>query len=118
MEPSPHEASRKPGIEEEVRRHLQKGEPFAFAYIDIDHFKAYNDSYGYEAGDHIIKEVADSLIESVASRLNTGFPGHIGGDDFVFHCTDRRHEVDPSQDGRKFDARRLGHYRPEDRERA
>ena len=74
-----------PGIEEEVRRCLFLGDPFAFAYIDIDQFKAFNDAYGYEAGDRVIKELAESLIQS-AIQIDTriAFPGHIGGDDFVF----------------------------------
>jgi len=55
-----------------------------FAYIDIDHFKSFNDVYGYEAGDGVIKEAAESLISASGQiRLTKGFPGHIGGDDFV-----------------------------------
>ncbi len=107
-----------PGIEEEVRRRLGLGEPFAFAYIDIDHFKAFNDVYGYEAGDRVIKEVADSMIQSaIESHTRKGFPGHIGGDDFVLIAPiEDMKEILPEITER-FDAQRLAHYRPEDRER-
>jgi diguanylate cyclase (GGDEF)-like protein len=107
-----------PGIEEEVRRRLEKSAPFAFAYIDIDNFKAYNDAYGYDAGDRIIKEVADSLIESaVASNLRMGFPGHVGGDDFVFIGPIEALKLILPEVTDGFDARRYAHYSSEDRER-
>jgi diguanylate cyclase (GGDEF)-like protein len=107
-----------PGIEEEVRRRLAIGSPFAFAYIDIDHFKAFNDSYGYEAGDRVIKEVADSLIESaVSSHLRMGYPGHIGGDDFVLIAPIESMQLILPEVVDGFDARRFLHYSVEDRER-
>jgi PleD family two-component response regulator len=107
-----------PGIEEEVRRRLEKGTPFAFAYIDIDHFKAYNDCYGYKAGDRVIKEVADSLIESaVASNLRMGFPGHIGGDDFVLIAPIEAMKLILPEVTDGFDSRRFAHYSLEDRKR-
>jgi PleD family two-component response regulator len=107
-----------PGIEEEVRRCLETSTPFAFAYIDIDNFKAYNDAYGYDAGDRVIKEVADSLIESaVASNLRMGFPGHIGGDDFVLIAPIEAMKLILPEVTDGFDARRYAHYSPEDRER-
>ena len=107
-----------PGIEEEARRRLEKGGPFAFAYIDIDNFKAYNDAYGYDAGDRIIKEVADSLVQSaVASNLRMGFPGHVGGDDFVLLAPIEAMKLILPEVADGFDARRDAHYSPEDRER-
>lgn len=49
-------------------------------YIDIDNFKAYNDVYGFEKGDLIIKSVAETLRFYVPESQ---FIGHIGGDDFI-----------------------------------
>ncbi len=62
--------------------------PFSFAYFDLDNFKPFNDVYGYSAGDDIIKAVASTLTQHVAS--DAGLVGHIGGDDFivVFTCAD------------------------------
>jgi|SRR3989339_173175 len=67
-------------IVQEVNSRLNNDEKFAFAYIDINNFKAYNDRYGFNKGDRVIKYVADSLRRIV--RCNE-FIGHIGGDDFV-----------------------------------
>ncbi|WP_354622764.1 bifunctional diguanylate cyclase/phosphodiesterase [Psychromonas sp. MME2] len=55
--------------------------PVAVCYIDLDHFKPYNDYYGYEKGDQIILGVADILREVITDRDD--FIGHIGGDDFI-----------------------------------
>lgn len=53
-------------------------------YADLDHFKAYNDNYGFVMGDKIIKYVAE-LFQILAESLSIKefFIGHIGGDDFV-----------------------------------
>ncbi len=48
------------------------------AYYDLNHFKAYNDNYGFIKGDKVIKLVAEKM-----KKINKGFTGHIGGDDFV-----------------------------------
>lgn len=50
------------------------------AYFDIDNFKAYNDTYGFENGDRVIKAVAETII---AHMPCDEFVGHVGGDDFV-----------------------------------
>ena len=71
-------------IEEEVRRHLERGLPFALLYADLDHFKVLNDTKGWDVGDRVILAAAGVLEEAVR-RLGgpEGFVGHIGGDDFV-----------------------------------
>lgn len=56
----------------------------ALFYFDLDHFKAYNDIYGFEKGDQVICLVS-KIIQNVIKgndAINT-FVGHIGGDDFV-----------------------------------
>ena len=71
-------------IEKELQRRIENGESFAFLYIDIDNFKAYNDYYGYHKGDEAIVFVADTITEAVESLGGPDdFVGHIGGDDFV-----------------------------------
>jgi PleD family two-component response regulator len=73
-----------PTIEEEVWKRLRMGFPFAFAYLDIDQFKAYNDVYGYEAGDKVIKRLGTIMSQAVKrSPTDATVAGHIGGDDFV-----------------------------------
>ena len=77
-------------IMEELQHSIDHGDDFAVGYADIDKFKAYNDVYGFEKGDEIIKALARVLISCVRQigGENT-FIGHIGGDDFVFICQDR-----------------------------
>jgi diguanylate cyclase (GGDEF)-like protein len=72
-------------IEAEVNRRLTIGEDTAVLYIDLDHFKAFNDKYGFEQGDRVI-ELTANILKSVCgenSPHNPAFTGHIGGDDFI-----------------------------------
>jgi len=57
-------------------------------YVDINEFKIYNDVYGFEMGDNMIKLVSNILKEEVKEKYPySSFIGHIGGDDFIilFH---------------------------------
>jgi diguanylate cyclase (GGDEF)-like protein len=57
---------------------------FAVLYLDLDNFKAYNDSYGFEKGDKVILHTAQVLSGCLAATEGGGqFLGHIGGDDFI-----------------------------------
>ncbi len=68
-------------IEREVTRRLEAGESFILCYIDLDNFKAFNDRYGYQHGDAMIRLMADIMRLTSSAR---DFIGHIGGDDFTF----------------------------------
>ena len=71
-------------LTEELKYRIKRGEPFAMLYVDLDNFKAFNDTYGPSRGDRAIKLVADVLGEVVArSGTENDFIGHIGGDDFA-----------------------------------
>ena len=73
-----------PSIQARVEREIQKGGEFAVLYLDLDHFKAYNDTYGFEAGDRVIKATANLLVKLTIQNENSeDFIGHIGGDDFI-----------------------------------
>jgi diguanylate cyclase (GGDEF)-like protein len=68
----------------ELSRCIENKSSFAVCYIDLDKFKAYNDKYGFEHGDEVIRETARILIQTTLELGNPGdFIGHIGGDDFV-----------------------------------
>ena len=63
---------------------IQSHKSYCVLYLDLDHFKAYNDIYGFENGDLIIKNTAEIIISLVRSYCGESeFIGHIGGDDFV-----------------------------------
>ncbi|MCS4504810.1 EAL and GGDEF domain-containing protein [Arhodomonas aquaeolei] len=67
-------------IEQHIDALLAAGTPFTVVHADLDHFKAYNDFYGYQRGDEAILATARIL----QARLHAGdFAGHVGGDDFV-----------------------------------
>jgi diguanylate cyclase (GGDEF)-like protein len=83
-----HPTTRLPGtpaIEAELDRRLRADERFAACYADLDHFKEFNDRYGYNEGDRVIRMVARILHDVVKGVSGeAGFVGHIGGDDFLF----------------------------------
>ena len=69
----------------ELQSRIDKNAPFAVGYADLDKFKAYNDKYGFERGDEVIRETARIILNAVNSfGCPDDFVGHIGGDDFVF----------------------------------
>jgi diguanylate cyclase (GGDEF)-like protein len=71
-------------IQEEIRRRVSDNQPFALLYADLDHFKAYNDHYGFVRGDRAIQSLARMVTETVHEVAGPeGFVGHVGGDDFV-----------------------------------
>lgn len=74
-------------IEKRLQAAVSSHDSFAFMYLDIDHFKAFNDSYGYQRGDDAIRFTAD-LLRRCAEEVGSEdvFIGHIGGDDFCLLC--------------------------------
>ena len=76
-------------IMEELQKMIESGNSFAVGYVDLDKFKIYNDKYGFEKGDDVIRETARLLIKDVGEKAGReAFVGHIGGDDFVFMTDD------------------------------
>lgn len=75
-------------LTEELKYCIKRNKPFALLYIDLDNFKAFNDTYGFARGDRMIRFLADTLIESLEiHQRKTDFIGHIGGDDFAIITT-------------------------------
>jgi diguanylate cyclase (GGDEF)-like protein len=71
-------------IRDEIDGRLERGESFDVVYADLNHFKAFNDAYGFARGDAVIAAVGRVLshaLQTVAEEPR--FIGHIGGDDFV-----------------------------------
>ncbi len=102
-------------IDRVLSNRLAVGKDLTFCMFDIDHFKAYNDRYGYSRGNKVIKMAADVLREAVEENgLPGDFAGHIGGDDFVLIC--KRHGAqDICQDVLdRFDQHIGEYYSPED----
>ncbi|MEI6415116.1 MAG: GGDEF domain-containing protein [Pseudomonadota bacterium] len=68
-------------INERIDALLREGNTFCVCYFDLDHFKPFNDVYGFSRGDQVIQLTAELLVEF--SDPQCDFVGHIGGDDFI-----------------------------------
>ncbi|HEU0301920.1 MAG TPA: GGDEF domain-containing protein [Longimicrobium sp.] len=73
-------------IERDIAERLRSGEKFAVCYADLDHFKEFNDRYGYNNGDRVILILSRVLRDVVRAYSPSAFVGHIGGDDFIFNA--------------------------------
>jgi diguanylate cyclase (GGDEF)-like protein len=69
-------------LQQELQRRVRSTQPVSLLHIDVDHFKAYNDRYGFLRGDEAIRALAAVLRQAVGARSDA-FLGHVGGDDFV-----------------------------------
>jgi diguanylate cyclase (GGDEF)-like protein len=70
-------------IESELLYYSNRQLPFTAIYIDLDNFKAYNDIYGFAAGDRVLLSTAAILNQCAKEICPKSFVGHIGGDDFI-----------------------------------
>ena len=105
-------------IMREVERRLALERPFALAYLDIDHFKPFNDKYGFTRGDEVLRMTA-RIIHNAVRALNDpdSYVGHIGGDDFILLVPPRAVEPICKEVLRNFDLIVPNFYDDEDRER-
>lgn len=78
-------------IEKEYRRAFRDGQPMSLLMIDIDHFKAVNDSHGHYIGDQILQGLASTLAES--AKRPADVVCRYGGEEFamILGGTDQAH---------------------------
>jgi diguanylate cyclase (GGDEF)-like protein len=67
-------------LQEEVARAQSFKSTFSILMIDIDHFKNFNDTYGHQVGDEVLRTVAQRLRESL---YETDVVARYGGEEFV-----------------------------------
>ena len=67
-------------LDAELARTDRAGVPLAVAYIDLDGLKQVNDTYGHDAGDHVLRESARRLVEVVGGA---DVVARLGGDEFA-----------------------------------
>lgn len=70
-----------------LTEHVVTGKPMSLMFLDIDHFKAFNDSYGHRIGDQALVTVAGKLM-GFAHKYSTMpnrsfFPARFGGEEFI-----------------------------------
>jgi len=116
---SVHPTTRLPGtnhIARDMQMRLDAGEKFAVCYADLDHFKEFNDRYGYAYGDGVIRLLSRILRDMVRGLAPGGFVGHIGGDDFILNVRLEHLEETCDEIIRLFDELIPYQYTEEDRE--
>ncbi|MFA5780029.1 MAG: response regulator [Elusimicrobiota bacterium] len=105
-------------IEKEITKRISSGEKFAVLWIDLDNFKSFNDNYGFEKGDIIIKETANFTIDAVKNHGTVlDMIGHLGGDDFIVVTTPGCAENICLHIIKLFDENISAYYSGEDRSR-
>lgn len=70
-------------IENELERFNRYGKSFGLIFVDIDHFKPVNDTYGHQVGDDVLREFAN-ILQSNARKTDT--VGRWGGEEFIILC--------------------------------
>ncbi|MBI3346508.1 MAG: diguanylate cyclase [Burkholderiales bacterium] len=65
----------------------QRGQAVALCMLDVDHFKAYNDHYGHQAGDAVLKTLSQTLRDGLKRSTDALF--RLGGEEFgiIFSAT-------------------------------
>lgn len=71
-------------VAEEILRAARGKVPFSVIMADIDHFKSYNDTFGHQAGDTVLKAVAGTIAAGVR---DIDFPARYGGEEFALIIT-------------------------------
>lgn len=76
-------------LKKEVEKSLRYKNPLSLIMMDVDHFKKFNDTYGHQTGDIVLKTIASIVIEEAR---NTDIPARYGGEEFgiILTMTDEK----------------------------
>jgi diguanylate cyclase (GGDEF)-like protein len=78
-------------LDREVRRARRDGQPLSLVFLDLDHFKGFNDAHGHARGDDVLRLIAQTLDETF--RRGGDLVARYGGEEFAI--------VLPGVDGRR-----------------
>ena len=67
-------------IGRELQRHRRYGIPLSVVFVDVDRFKAVNDTFGHETGDRVLQQVASFLLSNIREA---DYVFRWGGDEFL-----------------------------------
>ncbi|MDQ7781643.1 MAG: response regulator [Desulfomonilaceae bacterium] len=105
-------------IAKRIQEAIKRGDARTVIYCDLDNFKAYNDRYGFSAGDQLIQFTATVLRNALDTVCRSeGFLGHIGGDDFVLIVQSDQAQALGEEIVKKFDGGIGAFYEGEAKER-
>ena len=105
-------------VELAIKQKLNSMEPWSILYLDLDNFKAFNDTYGFLTGNEMIRLVG-LICQCMVREFGNpdDFVGHVGGDDFIIVTTpDREHSLCSSISA-EFKEKSITFYCPEDLKR-
>lgn len=90
-------------LKREISRARRQGQPVGVIMIDIDHFKQFNDAYGHEAGDRVLKELASFLRTNIR---NSDIACRYGGEELLLilpdaSLVDTQHRAEQLREGVK-----------------
>ncbi len=77
----------------EIEAAARDQRPMALILLDVDHFKSFNDSFGHDAGDLVLREVGAILQRAATEQVH---PCRIGGEEFALLCSD--HDLPRARD--------------------
>jgi diguanylate cyclase (GGDEF)-like protein/PAS domain S-box-containing protein len=64
----------------EIKTSVENGDPLCIISLDVDHFKKFNDNFGHDAGDEVLKELSSLLLDHFFGKF---IPCRIGGEEFA-----------------------------------
>lgn len=72
-------------MEKEIAKNSRTPKTFSFLYIDIDHFKKFNDTYGHAVGDSVLRHTVNTIQRNVRA---SDFVGRLGGEELCVFMPD------------------------------
>ena len=68
-------------LPKELKRSIRYGHPISLVMVDVDYFKTVNDTYGHQAGDQVLKELVETIRQSI--RFEVDWIARYGGEEFI-----------------------------------
>jgi diguanylate cyclase (GGDEF)-like protein len=103
--------------------YAKSGNPLSVLYVDIDHFKTFNDTYGHAAGDYVLSETAKTLEDNIRTKDMIGFeprrhdislkPFRYGGEEFVVLIGAEIHDAENTAERLRYAVQQHDYHLPE-----
>ncbi len=77
-------------LSEKIKIGEKENSPVSMIFIDIDYFKNYNDMYGHQKGDYVLKRIGEIIKSSIG---NEHIPARYGGEEFAIILPDTTEDM-------------------------